>query len=309
MIRVLLSASPEAWETWRAPLSDAFTAAGLDVDLATDHAPETVEYIVFAPHGVSADFTPYTQCKAVLSLWAGVEEIVENPTLTQPLTRMVDDGLRDGMVQWVAGHVLRHHLDIDRDIHGQDGIWRHRTVPLARNRRVGILGLGALGVACGVALARLDFDVAGWARSPKSGLGFPAHTGESGLSALLSRSDILVLLLPQTPETDSLLDAARLAELPQGAVIVNPGRGPLIDDAALLEALDSGRLAHATLDVFRTEPLPQDHPFWAHPKVTVTPHIASDTRPETAAPVIAANIMRSEAGKPLLHRVDRCAGY
>jgi glyoxylate/hydroxypyruvate reductase A len=97
--------------------------------------------------------------------------------------------------------------------------------------------------------------------------------------------------------------------LPQGAVIVNPGRGPLIDDAALLAALDSGHLGHATLDVFRVEPLPADHPFWAHPRVTVTPHIASETRPETAAQVIAENIRRGEAGEPLLHVVDRSAGY
>ena len=116
------------------------------------------------------------------------------------------------------------------------------------------------------------------------------------------------MLLPLTPQTEGLIDAGRLARLAPGAALINPGRGALIDDTALLGALD-GALGHATLDVFRQEPLPRDHPFWAHPKVTVTPHIASATRPGTAARVIAENIRRAEAGEPLLHLVDRARGY
>jgi glyoxylate/hydroxypyruvate reductase A len=118
-----------------------------------------------------------------------------------------------------------------------------------------------------------------------------------------------VTLLPLTPETENLLDAARLALPARGAALINPGRGPLIDDDALLAALDTGRIGHATLDVFRTEPLPRDHPYWAHPRVTVTPHVASATRPATAAQVIVENIRRAEAGEPLLHLVDRARGY
>jgi glyoxylate/hydroxypyruvate reductase A len=118
-----------------------------------------------------------------------------------------------------------------------------------------------------------------------------------------------VLLLPLTDETENLLDARTLALLPEGSMIVNPGRGPLIDDEALIAALDRGQVAHATLDVFREEPLPPEHPFWAHPGVTVTPHIASETRPETAAQVVAENIRRGEAGAPFLHLVDRAHGY
>jgi len=246
----------------------------------------------------------------VLSLFAGVERIVGNATIAAPLCRMVDPGLTEGMVEWVTGHVLRHHLGTDAHVLGQDGVWRHDVIPpLARHRRVGVLGLGALGLACAEALRGLGFDVAGWSRRPKPGLPFPATSGAEGLAHVLGRSGILVLLLPATPETEGLIDAAALARLPEGAVVINPGRGALIDDAALVAALDTGRLGHATLDVFRQEPLPPEHPFWAHPKVTVTPHIASETRPETAAEAVAENIRRGEAGLPFLHLVDRAQGY
>ncbi|WP_226779139.1 2-hydroxyacid dehydrogenase [Oceaniglobus trochenteri] len=309
MINVLFSARSDRWPQYRQPLADAFLKAGLKVDLSCDHAPETVDYIVFAPGGPVSDFTPFTRCKAVLGLWAGVETVVDNPTLTQPLTRMVDSGLREGMVEWVTGHVLRHHLGMDAHITGQDGNWQPEIPPLARHRTVGILGLGALGTACALALRGLRFDVAGWSRREKQVEGVACFHGPEGLHQVLARSEILVLLLPQTPETENTLDAQTLAMLPRGAVVINPGRGPLIDDAALLSALDSGQIGHATLDVFRTEPLPPESPFWQHPKVTVTPHIASATRPDSAAQLIAGNILRAEGGRPLLNLVDRAAGY
>jgi glyoxylate/hydroxypyruvate reductase A len=133
--------------------------------------------------------------------------------------------------------------------------------------------------------------------------------GEAGLEVALRAADIVVTLLPKTPETENLLDARRLAWLKPGAVILNPGRGALIDDAALLAALDAGAVGHATLDVFRVEPLPADHPFWTHPRVTVTPHIAADTRASGAAKVLVENIRRGEAGEPWLNLVDRARGY
>ena len=181
--------------------------------------------------------------------------------------------------------------------------------PLARDRRVTILGLGALGRACAWALSDFGFDVAGWSRSEKDMRGVTCLAGEAGLHKALARAQILVLLLPLTGETENLLDAAALARLPKGAVILNPGRGALIDDDALLGALDSGHLAHATLDVFRTEPLPVAHPFWVHPRVTVTPHIASETRPESASRVIVENIRRGEAGAPFMNLARRETGY
>jgi glyoxylate/hydroxypyruvate reductase A len=223
---------------------------------------------------------------------------------------MVDEGLTRGMVEWVAGHVLRYHLGIDDHVLGQDGVWRGGVIPpLARWRRVAVLGLGEIGGAVAQNLAAFGFDVEGWSRRPRELPGIATRSGPDGLAAVLARSEILVTLLPATAATGNLLDAAALALLPPGARLINPGRGTLIDDAALLAALDSGHLAHATLDVFRTEPLPPDHPFWAHPKVTVTPHVASETRPETASEAIAANIRRGENGLPFLHVVDRTTGY
>ncbi len=308
MINVLFSARSDLWPDYEAPLRRAFKRKGLEYNLATEMSPEQVDFIIYAPNGPVTDLAPYTNAKAVLSLWAGVEQIVTNPTLTQPLCRMVDHGLTEGMVEWVTGHALRHHLGMDAHILGQDGIWREGAPPLARDRKVAVLGLGALGTACARQLASLNFDVHGWARSLKSVEGVSCHSGEAGLRAALDGADILVLLLPDTPATENLMDAEKLGWLAPGAAVINPGRGPLIDDAALLAALD-GPLGHATLDVFRVEPLPAGHPFWAHPKVTVTPHIASETRVTTASDVIAENIRRGVAGEPLLHLVDREAGY
>ncbi|TDK42237.1 2-hydroxyacid dehydrogenase [Antarcticimicrobium luteum] len=307
---VLFLSTPKRWSEYQAPLSRALEATGLDFRLGEDLPAEKVEYIVYAPGGATDhDFIQFPRLKAVLSLWAGIETVIGNPTLTVPLARMVDHGLTQGMVEWVTGHVLRHHLGMDAHILGQNGVWTPAAPPLAQDRRVSILGLGTLGCACGQALAGLGFPVTGWSRSAKSVEGITCLSGDEGLTQALSTADILVLLLPDTPATQNVLNAATIAQMPRGAVVLNPGRGPLIDDDALLAALDSGHLGHATLDTFRTEPLPPEHPFWAHPKVTVTPHIASETRPATASEVIAENVRRGEVGAPLLHLVNRSLGY
>lgn len=310
MINVLFSALPNRWDEYEAPLRAALSKAGIDAALGTGFEPGDVDYIVYAPNGPVTDFTPFTRLKAVLSLWAGVETMVGNTTLNVPLCRMVDFGLTESMVEWVTGHVLRYHLGMDQFILSQDGIWRTGVgAPLARDRKVCVLGLGALGTACARSLVGLNFDVHGWARSPKSVEGVVCHDGAEGLRDALAGADMVVLLLPDTPATENVLNAEHIALMKRGACVVNPGRGPLIDDDALLAALESGQLAHATLDVFRVEPLPEAHPFWAHPKVTVTPHIAAETKASTASEVIAENIRRGEAAEPLLHVVDRAAGY
>jgi glyoxylate/hydroxypyruvate reductase A len=310
-LNILFAAASERWDDYEQPLRRALSDAGLgDAILSTQLPAAEVDYIVYAPNSDLRDFTPYTRTKAVLNLWAGVEDIVTNPTLTQPLARMVDDGLTRGMVEWVTGHTLRHHLNTDLHVLHQDGIWRNDDVPpLACDRPVTILGLGALGSACAQALCALGFPVTGWSRSQKSIEGITCLSGDAGLRTALSTAQIVILLLPRTPQTESILNAETLSLMAPGAMILNPGRGTLIDDAALLAALDTGHVAHATLDTFRTEPLPADHPYWAHPRVTVTPHIASTTRPASAARVIVENIRRGEAGEPFLHLVDRALGY
>jgi len=308
-INVLFAALTERWDQYEHPLRTAFDKAGLTVDLRTEFPPEEVEYIVYAPNSTVQDFTPYTRLKAVLNLWAGVEAIVSNETLQVPLARMVDKGLTDGMVEWVVGHVLRHHLGMDRHILGQDGEWRLGAPPLAKDRRVVIFGFGVLGRACGEALDALGFQVFGWSSSQKTHDQIECFAGNDGFAEALALADIGVLLLPSTPDTECMFDADAFAAMPEGAVLINPGRGGLINDAALIASLDAGHMSHATLDAFRVEPLPANDPFWAHPKVTVTPHIASETRASSAAEIIAENVRRGEAGEPFVHLADRDKGY
>jgi glyoxylate/hydroxypyruvate reductase len=308
-LTILFAASDANWAEYAAPLRTAIAATGHSATLTREAAPGTVDYIIYAPSSPVQDFTPFTRCKAILSLWAGVERIVGNPSLTQPLCRMVDPALTEGMVEWVVGHALRHHLGMDRHILNPGHVWDPTCPPLARERPVAMLGMGELGTACARALAALNFPVTGWSRTPKTIDGNPCLHGDDGLAQALSTAQIVVTLLPKTPETENTLNARTLSLLPKGAVILNPGRGALIDDDALLTALDSGQIGHATLDVFRVEPLPPDHPYWSHPRVTVTPHIAADTRAPSASRVIAENIRRGEAGEPFLNRVDRVRGY
>ena len=308
-IKILFSANEENWKRYKAPLQDALDDKSLDYELGTTITPSEVDYIIYAPSSSLQDFSPYTKLKAVLNLWAGVEGVTNNKTLKVPLARMVDSGLTDGMVEWVTGHTLRHHLGIDKHIHGQDGIWRSYVPPLAKDRVITILGLGTLGTACGIALKRLGFNVRGWSRREKRVDGILCFYGDEQIDSSLMDADIVVLLLPDTPLTQNILNQHTLNLLKRGAFVLNPGRGPLIDDDALLAALDSGQIEHATLDVFRIEPLPQNHQYWSNNKVTVIPHKASETRPRTASQVIAMNIKRAENGQKLLYLVDRENGY
>ncbi|MGB3279737.1 MAG: glyoxylate/hydroxypyruvate reductase A [Pseudorhodobacter sp.] len=310
MITVYFAAGRALWPKYEAPLRAALAEAGIDARLSPDCTdPAAVDYIIFAPGGEIADFTPFTRCKAVLNLWAGVERIVSLPSLTQPLCRMVDPAMTAGMVEWVLGHSLRFHLGMDRHIINPTREWDATCPPIAAERRVTLLGLGELGQACARALQAVGFDVTGWSRTEKKIEGLVTQAGNDGLKAALSGAEIVISLLPKTPATENILNAESLAWLAPGAAVLNPGRGHLIDDDALLAALNSGALGHATLDVFRVEPLPQDHPFWAHPRITVTPHIAAETRPNSASRVVVENIRRAEAGAPLLHLVDRARGY
>ncbi|HZK89171.1 MAG TPA: glyoxylate/hydroxypyruvate reductase A [Stellaceae bacterium] len=250
--------------------------------------------------------------KLIVSLGAGVDHILRDPDLPGgvPILRLVDPYMTDAMSEYIVLQVLRlHRQDIDYRTQQSAAEWREREQKNAAERTVGILGFGTLGQDAGKKLKALGFDVAGWGRSAKDIPGFATYAGPVGLDALLARSEILVSLLPMTPETDGILDAALFARLPRGAGLVNAGRGRHLVEADLFAALESGQLSAAVLDVFRDEPLPPHHPFWRHQRVVVTPHVAAETHPPTALPIIAAAIRDFEAGRPLGNLVDPRRGY
>jgi glyoxylate/hydroxypyruvate reductase A len=250
--------------------------------------------------------------KLILSLGAGVDHLLGDPQLPRhiPIVRLVDPHMTDAMSEYVILQVLRlHRRDLDYRAQQEAGIWRELDQQNAAEQRVGILGLGELGQDAAKKLKALGFDVAGWSRSQKSLPGVTSFAGAAGFAPLLSRSEILICLLPLTTETEEILNASTLALLPRGAALVNAARGAHLVEEDLLAALASGQVSAAVLDVFRQEPLPADHPFWRHPRVILTPHVAAFTNPTTAAPIILDNIRRFEDGRPLLNRVDLARGY
>ena len=261
------------------------------------------------PRGLLAGL-PHLQ--AILSLGAGVEHILADPDLPRhvPLVRLVDPGLTVGMTEFAVMRVLHYHRRMpEYEAQQRDRVWRLLPQIHPSDRRVGILGLGQLGGAVSRALAGFGLDVAGWSRGAKSIDGIAAHHGEDGLFAVLERSEILVCLLPLTRETEGILDATTLGALPRGAHLINVARGAHVVDEDLLALLDSGHIAGATLDVFRTEPLPDDHPYWTYPQVMVMPHASAWTLPKTAASTVADNIRRHRSGQPMTHVVDLARGY
>lgn len=250
--------------------------------------------------------------KLILSLGAGVDHILCDPHLPRgvPIVRLVDPYMTDAMSEYIILQVLRlHRQDLDYRTQQEKGIWLELDQKNAAERTVGILGFGALGQDAGRKLQGLGFNVALWGRRQRTVGGLRGYAGRAGLPALLGRSEILVCLLPLTAETEGILNASTFAMLPKGAALINAARGSHLVEHDLLAALASGRLSAAVLDVFRDEPLPGGHPFWHHPRIVVTPHIAAATHPPTAAPIILDNIRRFEAGRPLLNRVDPAQGY
>ncbi len=250
--------------------------------------------------------------KLIFSLGAGIEHILRDPDLPRdvPIVRLVDPYMTDAMSEYVALQVLRlHRRDLDYRAQQEAGVWRELGQKNAAERRVGILGSGVLGQDAGRKLAGLGFEVALWGRTGKTLDGLSSYAGRASLPELLGRSEILVCLLPLTAETQGILNADAFAQMPKGAALVNAARGGHLVEEDLLAALGAGRLSAAVLDVFRDEPLPAGHPFWRHPRIVVTPHVAAATHPPTAAPIILDNIRRFEQGRPLLNRVDPARGY
>jgi glyoxylate/hydroxypyruvate reductase A len=250
--------------------------------------------------------------KLVHSLGAGVDHVLADRRYPRhvPLVRLVDPGMTRAMTEYVVFQVLGLHLQAPTYRRQQQApLWDPLAQPGAAERRVGILGLGELGSTAAAALAALGFDVAGWSRTPKSLSGVACFSGEARFAEFLGRSEILVCLLPLTAATEGILCADAFAQLPEGAAIINVGRGRHVVEADLLAALDSGQLSEAVLDVFSEEPLPEAHPFWRHARIVVTPHVAALTNPATASLVVAENLRRLAAGEPWPDQVNLADGY
>ncbi|QDL94573.1 glyoxylate/hydroxypyruvate reductase A (plasmid) [Paroceanicella profunda] len=303
---------PDPAETaeWRDRLAALMPEARVEA-LEAAAAPEAVRYAVVWQPGTGR-LARFPGLRAIVSLGAGIDHVLADRALPAhvPIIRTVGRDLTQRMREYVALHVLRHHREMPALAAAQAAArWQQIVPPPATGRRVGVMGLGNLGAAAARSLAALGFDTAGWARSAREIEGVACFAGAGELGAFLARSEILVCLLPLTDATADILNAGLFARLPHGASLVNAGRGGHLVEEDLLAALDSGRISHATLDVFRQEPLPAGHPFWRHPGVTVTPHIASMIDPETGGRIVAANIRAFERDGTVADLADAARGY
>ncbi len=309
MVVLFLSAVDSAAD-WQAELGRLLPDLELRVWPDLGDPTEIEAALVWRPPPGLLDRLP--NLKLILSLGAGVDHILADPSLPPgvPVVRLVDPYMTAAMSEYVQLQVLRLHRQDPAYLEQQRARrWRTLPQPNAAERRVGVLGLGVLGSDAALKLKVLGFDVAGWSRSERKLPGIATFCGADGLEALLRRSEILVCLLPLTPATAGILDARLFGLLPRGAALVNCARGGHLVEADLLAALDGGRLSAAVLDVFRDEPLPPEHPFWAHPRILVTPHVAAATHPPSAAAAVADNLRRLREGRPLLNRVDVSVRY
>lgn len=261
------------------------------------------------PAGFLASFR---NLKFVHSFGAGVDGILADNSYPRqvPLARVVDAGLANGMAEYVVLHVLRFHRQMQAmQFNQRNRTWKWLPPVDAKDRTIGIMGMGALGAVAAKRLLDFDFQVVGWSRRLKAVDGVASFHGDDQLEGFLRHCNVLVCLLPLTPQTRGIISRRTISLLPRGAHIINAGRGGHVVEADLLHALDNDYLSGATLDVFAEEPLPEQHPFWTHPKVTVTPHNAADSIPALVVPQIVDNIRRCREGRPLARIVDLSVGY
>ena len=310
MAILFLTPSANAASRWADGLKKQFAGEDIRINSGPEGDGDVEFAIVWKPPPGRLAALP--NLKAIFSIGAGVDHVFADPGLPEgvPIVRLIDETLTSQMTEYVVMNVLWHHREMD-DYAALVAAetWRHLHPPRTPERRVGIMGLGVLGSAAAEALSRFGFSLAAWTRRPRAWPLGEAFSGPDGLQPFLARSDILVCLLPLTPETAGILDAAAFSALPQGAVVINAARGGHLVEADLLDALESGPIKAATLDVFEQEPLAPGHRFWSHPKIRVTPHIASLTYPDAAAREIARNIARLRAGAPMIGVVDRDREY
>lgn len=285
---------------------------GLDVSIyPNDVKREEVEFALVwhPPLGV---FDEYPNLKCIASTGAGVDHILKDPNLPKGiiLTRVVDPLLTQDMTSYLLAQVMCHTRNVSHyKLLQTKNEWQPKRYLDKTKTSIGIMGFGELGRDAADKFKHLGFNVIGWANSTKNIDGIKVFVGNEEFNSFLNKSDILICLLPLTPDTINILNSSTFEQLPQGAFIINVARGEhlVVDD--LIAAIDEGKLAGACLDVFREEPLPKDHIFWRHPRVTVTPHIASITSPESVAPQIIDNYRRLREGKPLKNIVSIEKGY
>ncbi len=257
-----------------------------------------------------------SQCenlRAVVSLGAGVDHLLPAiaglPTEI-PIVRMADQALVDGMTEFIVMNVLLHHRQtLDYLMQQRDRLWRALPPVLAQERRVGFMGFGNMAKPAADSLRAMGFAIQVWSRSPKNLEGMDSYVGTRELAEFLEKTDILVMVLPSTPATDGILNAETIAQLPQGAAIINVGRGQAIVESALLDALHTGQVSAASLDVFGEEPLASDSVLWGHPQIVISPHVASPTIVKSAAAYVVSIVDDLEAGRPLEAQLDRSRSY
>ena len=301
----------------REPVADwlaAFAAKMPELEVRTwpDVGDRAEVDVLFTTRIAEGEVARFPNLKFVALIAAGADRLLADPGIPAdlPIVRSVNPQRATTMAAWVLYHVIRHHRDFAAHEADQaEGHWRLREFPAPERVRIGVMGLGDLGGAVARALVGLGYGVAGWSRARKNITGVENFVGPGDMKKFLARSDILVSLLPFSSDSDGLLDARAFAALPRGAYVINSGRGELIVEDDLLAAIGSGHLSGAALDVFRIEPLPADHPFWAHPKVAMTPHNSCMASAWYSVDVVIENIRRLEAGQPLTATIDRAAGY
>jgi len=262
-----------------------------------------------APFGV---FNHFKNLGCIASLGAGVDHILKDPDLPHgvPVTRIVDPSMAQYMREYVAMAILNYCRSWSFfEKRKSEAAWRPKLPQLAEMTQVGVMGMGQLGQAVAQTLDYLGFQVIGWKRTPSSQGPIPIFSGHTELEKFLSMTQILVCLLPLTPETRDILNQKNFSLLPAGAYVINVARGEHLLETDLIQAIDSGHLSGACLDVFRTEPLPSDHPFWGHDRIVITPHVSSVTNPKKVVPMVLENYRRMKSGIPLLHVVDPVRGY
>lgn len=308
-MNIVLISTPGNFPLWLEAIREGLPDQDvLTVEEVAD--PGAVDVLVsgFPKPGLMAKFP---NVRLVISLMAGVERLLADPDL--PDVPLVRSGAPEGdemIDDFALMHVLRHHRHMHEYAVAQRAAeWSTLRPTYTRNRKVGFLGLGNIAQSAAERVRDNGFQVASWTRSPKNVQGIESFHGDDQLEPFLARSEIVVNLLALTPATENILSARTFAMMPDGASVINLGRGEHVNDEDLIAALDSGRIAGATLDVFRKEPLPPDHPFWAHPRITITPHASRTIMPATYVPQVVAHVRRLVAGEPPQQLVDRQLGY